>query len=434
MCLISIRSLGNGAFGRVDLVQTPDGKQYAQKLFSPQIDWDINNFKQRFIREVNVQKQFNHPNIVPIIKDSLVCDPLFFLMPVASSKLSIDMRQLNFQPNIALFDILQGLEEIHYKGFSHRDLKPDNILRFDNQENEPVYAISDFGLIDNGNEMTTLTATGMRGGTPYYAAPELFIDLSRATHLCDIYSFGAILHDIYSTGNRAPGETLPVSSAPGRIGYIINKCTQRLPARRYQSVNEIRQDLYLALNDSVKLAGDDRIANLLSQSTPLSNESWDEIFFALEENKNNTKYLNELFKLIKNDNIIDLAKNQGLPLLVSFTQIFTDFIIKNSFDFDYCDILADKLITIFTYSKGLHDISLQAYVLLALLILGVDHNRWYVERKFASLATVSVDERIIDRLIFEANDKDIILKQKIDHLLWSISLDLNSLHPKFSKL
>lgn len=432
MNLQFINNLGQGGFGRVDLVRDfNNNRQYAQKTFSPPKTSSYDNFVKRFIREINVQRQFTHPNIVSIIDTNLDNDPPYFLMPVADSTLSKDMRQPGFTPSNALFDILQGLEEIHHKGFTHRDLKPDNILRFNESDGTSKYAISDFGLIDNGKDMTTLTETGYAGGTPYYAAPELFQDLSRATHLCDIYSFGAILHDIYGINRRTPGETL---SAPGYIGNIINKCTQRLPMRRYQSIGEIRQDLYSALHSNyIQTAENSKIIEVLSQPIPLSNDLWDEIFFALENNRNSNPKLDEIFKSIKNEHITDLAKNQGLPLFTSFVEIFTSFITNSTFDFNYCDILADKLLTLFTYSKTLfNDISLQASVLLALLVLGVNHNRWYVERKFAALASVSLDERVVDRLIFEANDKEICLQQKIDHLLWSISLELNSLHPKFS--
>jgi non-specific serine/threonine protein kinase len=434
MNLQFIKNLGQGGFGKVDLVFDSDSSNnqiYAQKFFNSQQTQLYDNFRRRFIREINVQSQFNHPNIVPVIDTNLTSHPPYFLMPVANSTLTEDMNQPGFIPNNALFDILQGLEEIHHKGYSHRDLKPDNILRFDDGNGTSTYAISDFGLIDNGRDMTTLTATGDAGGTPYYAAPELFQDLSRATHLCDIYSFGAILHDIYATSRRTPGETL---SAPGPIGNIISKCTQRLPMRRYQSISEIRQDLYSALNSNyTQTAENYRITEILSQPLPLNNDLWDEIFFVLEEVRNNNSKLHEIFKLIKYEHITDLAQNQGLPLLTSFTEIFTNFIINYAFDFNYCDILADKLLTLFTYSRNLfNDISLQASILLALLLLGVGHNRWYVERKFATLASASLDERVVDRLIFEANDKEICLQDKIEHLLWSISLKLNSLHPRFS--
>jgi serine/threonine protein kinase len=57
--------------------------------------------------------------------------------------------------------------------------------------------ISDFGLMAPGAGLTsTLTASNMGGGTPLYRAPECVTKLKRGTVQSDIYSFGAILHDI----------------------------------------------------------------------------------------------------------------------------------------------------------------------------------------------------------------------------------------------
>jgi len=40
-----------------------------------------------------------------------------------------------------ILQVLNGLSELHRKGFFHRDMKPDNIL-----VNEGTYKIADFGL------------------------------------------------------------------------------------------------------------------------------------------------------------------------------------------------------------------------------------------------------------------------------------------------
>lgn len=68
MNLQFIENLGQGGFGKVDLVCDSSNNQiYAQKVFNPQQTQLYDNYRKRFIREINVQRQFNHPNIVPVI-------------------------------------------------------------------------------------------------------------------------------------------------------------------------------------------------------------------------------------------------------------------------------------------------------------------------------------------------------------------------------
>ena len=86
----------------------------------------------------------------------------------------------------------------------------------------------------------------MGGGTPAYQAPECAINFKRATIRSDIYSFGAILHDIFATNSkRLPHDELTV---PGDVGPIVEKCTKRLPLRRYKNVEELRESLFKALS------------------------------------------------------------------------------------------------------------------------------------------------------------------------------------------
>ena len=44
-------------------------------------------------------------------------------------------------------DILLGLKELHFLGYSHRDLKPDNIMY---SESEKVWKLIDLGVVSDG--------------------------------------------------------------------------------------------------------------------------------------------------------------------------------------------------------------------------------------------------------------------------------------------
>lgn len=155
--LTLIKRIDQGGFGIVDLVESSTGKQYARKTFSknqPLSDELLANVIKRFAKEVRIQGSVNHPNIVPIIEANLDVSPPYYLMPLADSSLSKDLtadKTLDGSFVSTLSDIVAGLEEMHSMQIYHRDLKPQNVLRFKRNAGKPeeqkFYAVSDFGLI-----------------------------------------------------------------------------------------------------------------------------------------------------------------------------------------------------------------------------------------------------------------------------------------------
>lgn len=197
---------GRGGFGIVDEVIGEDGLLYARKSLSVPAHLDAAALRPRFDREVKFQSVIHHENVVPIFEYDLLATPPWFIMPLAHCSLQDEMhvdRTLGGDPKPVLFQILAGLEEIHRRGFLHRDLKPDNVLKFSTTNGTAFYALSDFGLMAVGEDASsTLTPSGIGGGTPRYQAPECAINFRRATQRSDIYSFGALLHDIFATNPK----------------------------------------------------------------------------------------------------------------------------------------------------------------------------------------------------------------------------------------
>src|SRR5690348_5811725 len=154
MNLTVVEQLGSGGFGNVDLVADENGNFHARKTFSvnqPLPPTLVPNVRKRFVREAELQLGMSHRNIVPITHASLQGDAPWYLMPVADSTLEKELakdRTLGGNFKVVLADIIAALEEMHSMQMYHRDLKPQNVLRFvDQNTGEAHYAISDFGFV-----------------------------------------------------------------------------------------------------------------------------------------------------------------------------------------------------------------------------------------------------------------------------------------------
>ncbi len=431
------KNIGNGGFARVDIVTDSSSTRFAQKTYEPlpkliQAVGD-EHLKRRFIREVKYQKTIIHPNVVEILDDFLGENPPRFIMPLAECTLR---DELNIDPTLgknlhtALFDILAGLEFLHSKGFVHRDLKPANVLRF-NDQGTFRYAISDFGLMCAPNsESSTLTGTNANGGTENYAAPELIGNFRRATSSVDIYAFGAILHDIFgNSAQRVPYTELTVS---GDLGKIVEKCTKRLPIRRYKSVSLLRDELYQVLNTAdvtFTSPNEEGVVNTLRANNSLSDDQWDQVFIQIDRNVSDKVGVDNIVAAISLEHI-DSLEASSPDLLAAMGVYFVESIMGNSYDFDYCDVLASKAERLYQGA----DLGLKSQIAIALLYMGTSHNRWYVERKAANMMNNDISNELAERIKIELDVQSIPFKRQVEHLCRSIGINITFLHPKLQEL
>lgn len=113
----------------------------------------------------------------------------------------------------------EALAYIHSMQILHRDLKPSNILITRNGGNVKII---DFGLSDADDYAIFKQSAGTRK----YMSPEQVSGVS-LDNRSDIYSFGLILRMLF----------------PHRYRFIVSKCCRKDPAKRYGSMEEVRQAL-----------------------------------------------------------------------------------------------------------------------------------------------------------------------------------------------
>ena len=118
--------------------------------------------------------------------------------------------------------LCQGLWVLHSMAAVHRDVKPENVIL---RRNDAVLIDFDAARLHKPQAEADTQILGTTG----FAAPEQY-GLGQSDTRTDIYSLG-VLMNVMLTGQH-PSKKL----AEGRLGRIIQRCTQINPAKRYKNV------------------------------------------------------------------------------------------------------------------------------------------------------------------------------------------------------
>jgi eukaryotic-like serine/threonine-protein kinase len=430
MPLVSIKTLGSGGFGVVDLVRSDDGSVFARKTLLPTASLApevIQNIERRFAREAKTQSGIRHHNIVPVVRAELSASPPYYLMPAAVCSLQEDLdrdRTLGGKWLNASADIVAGLDELHQMGIYHRDLKPQNVLRYPGKQGAPdFYAISDFGLIAmNESRLSVLTVTGMAKGTDYYTAPEITSDLRKASAQSDIYSLGCIIHEMVGTDTRVPCHEIKEN---GNYSAILRSCTRTDPQRRFRSVRSVLDALVSITTElpAIVARKSAEFGNQLASGEALDEPSWRALIDFVEDDES-TNDAKAVLRQLRLDQVSDLCSH-STEFGDRLGQVYSRWVQGSAFAFERTDSIAN-ILEVFIRTCSLET---KADALMAMLDLGTSHNRWYVERMFCSLCSAKMDDSLARRLSVEFRAGGADVCRSIDHLKRSIGVETDILHP-----
>ncbi len=242
--------LGGGMSGQVFRARRMSiGKDYAIKFLQVD-DAEVRKAVVSELEQVQWFAQIDHPNLVSI-EDRGEVDGIPYLVMAFAGTETLRDKLTGSPPDgetkddlvRAFLQCCRGLAALHERSLVHFDIKPANVFL-----KGGVARLGDYGL----SKLVTHSrgSLSMGRGTPYYMAPEML--QRRGDHRSDVYSAGVMLYEILTGSvpfrgdsewevlrkheNEPPAMPSHLSS---REVAILQRCLQKDPAARFQSVHDL---------------------------------------------------------------------------------------------------------------------------------------------------------------------------------------------------
>ncbi len=203
------RAIGSGAMGEVFLAtQLSMERAVALKVLPAQLASE-KAYVERFLHEMRLAAQLEHPNIVTTIGAGEDSGIYYFAMAyVQGIPLDTHLRAYGAMADAdAVAIAVKIAAALDYawqsKQILHRDVKPANIMMDAN--GEPM--LMDMGIAKRIHEDSDLTTIGMAMGTPHYMSPEQARGMKDLDFRADMYSLGATLYHLVVGEVPFPGTT-----------------------------------------------------------------------------------------------------------------------------------------------------------------------------------------------------------------------------------
>jgi Tol biopolymer transport system component len=252
------RELGRGGMATVYLARDlRHERAVALKVLRPDLAAALGS--ERFLREIRIAANLNHPHILALFDSGDADGFLYYVMPYVKGQTLRDRidkeGELPIPETVRIVRaVVDALAFAHGEGVVHRDIKPDNIMLAGGHA-----VVADFGIAKAVSESTgsnKVTTAGVALGTPAYMAPEQAAADPQVDHRADIYAVGALTYELLTGRPPFTGATPqavlaahvtqpadPVSryrdQVSGELEAVVMKCLAKKPADRWQAAGEM---------------------------------------------------------------------------------------------------------------------------------------------------------------------------------------------------
>jgi len=259
--------LGKGATSVVYLGMDPfANRKVAIKVVEREVLGDKDHgkrFRKLFLTEASLAGKLSHPHIAAIYDAVADEEGSYIVMEyVEGGTLEQHTKHDSLLPVNKIVEIIfkccKALDYAHRHGVIHRDIKPANILLAKDTD----IKISDFGAaLTTAAETTQVSGIG----SPAYMSPEQ-VQEQPLTHQTDIFSLGVVMYQFLTgslpfkaTNNYSmvfqiinvdpPPPSIFRPEIPASVDHIVKKMLQKRLEVRYQTWDELAQDLVRVFNN-----------------------------------------------------------------------------------------------------------------------------------------------------------------------------------------
>jgi len=271
-----VKPIGRGRLGTVFAGVHPVlARRFAVKVLLPRLTQD-ENIQRRLRRMVREASTVQHTNVVPLLdfgtlEDGRTYLTMDYIRGIQLTKVLDRDGRFEVQRAIpVMIQLANALEAAHAIRVFHGDVKPNNILLFEEQDNVEALRLYDFKLMQalatEATEEDPLGHLRLYGNFDYLSPEQV-----NNTHIdgrVDIYAFGAVAYRIlcgeppfFGTpeeviqGHRSrdpvpPSRRAGAHDVSSELDAIILRCLEKRPEDRFKTMDEVSRELKALLPEA----------------------------------------------------------------------------------------------------------------------------------------------------------------------------------------